>query len=135
MRNPPIMVSVLGFFGAIAGFAWIYLGLRILGFDYFGLLGDLPKYEQAGIWGWFALIWGIVWLVAAASLWALRPWAWTFVYVVAGIALLEAFLWFVEAPGSGTGLGMSIMPLLIIWYLHTPEVKDAFGKSAPGPER
>ena len=36
MRNPPILVSVIGFFGAIAGFYWLYLGLRLLGFDWFG---------------------------------------------------------------------------------------------------
>jgi hypothetical protein len=133
MRNPPIFIAVLGFFGAMAGFSWIYLGLRILGFDWFGILGDLPKYEQAGIWGWFALIAGIGWVMAAFGLWALQPWAWTFTFVVAGIALLEAFLWFVEAPGSGVGFAASLMPLLIIWYLHTPEIKAAFGKGSPPP--
>ena len=36
MRNPPSLVAVIAFFAAIAGSYWIYLGLRILGFDWFG---------------------------------------------------------------------------------------------------
>ena len=41
MKNPPILISVLGFFALLAGFAWLFLGFRILGFDWFGILGDL----------------------------------------------------------------------------------------------
>ena len=42
MRNPPILISVIGFFAALAGFAHLFFGLRVLGFDWFGALGDLP---------------------------------------------------------------------------------------------
>ena len=55
MKNPPILISVIGFFGMIAGFYWLYLGLRLLGFDWFGVLGDLPAFEQTGLWGWLAI--------------------------------------------------------------------------------
>ena len=128
MRNPPILISVIGFFGALAGFYWLYLGLRLLGFDWFGVLGDLPAFEQSGLWAWLAIGAGIAWLAAAAGLWSLREWAWQFAIIVAGFALFEAFLWFLEAPGSGVGFSAAIMPLIIIWYLNTPEVRAAFGK-------
>ena len=53
MRNPPILISVLGFFAMLAGFGFFFFGLRVLGFDWFGIFGDLPKYESAGLWaGW-----------------------------------------------------------------------------------
>ena len=126
MRNPPILVSVIGFFGAIAGFYWIYLGLRVIGFDWFGVLGDLPKYEQSALWGWLALAAGIAWLVAAFGLWSLQRWAWLFTMVVAGFALFEAFLWFLEAPGTGVGFASAIMPLLIILYLNSKDIKSQF---------
>jgi hypothetical protein len=129
MRNPPIMVSVLGFFGMVAGFYWIYLGLRLLGFDWFGVLGDLEAFEASGLWGWLALAAGVAWVLAAASLWALQPWAWTFAIIMAGFALFEAFLWFLEYPGTGVGFSAAILPLVIIWYLNTREVKEAFGKT------
>jgi hypothetical protein len=51
--------------------------------------------------------------------------------IVAGFALFEAFLWMIEYPGSGIGLAAAILPLLIIWYMNTREVKAAFGKDEP----
>ena len=48
--------------------------------------------------------------------------------LIAGIALFEAFLWFLEYPGSGLGLGMSILPLVILFYLNSGEVREAFGE-------
>ena len=47
MRNPPILISVLGFFAMLAGFGYFFFGLRVLGFDWFGIFGHLPKYESA----------------------------------------------------------------------------------------
>src|SRR6476646_6505106 len=103
MRNPPILISVLGFFAMLAGFGYFFFGLRVLGFDWFGIFGDLPKYESAGLWGWLAIGVGIIWILAAIGLWALQPWARRF--------------------------AMAIMPALILWYLTTAEVKDAFGEA------
>jgi hypothetical protein len=131
MKNPPILISVIGFFGLLAGLAWFLLGLRILGFDWFTVLGDVGSFEQSGLWGWLAIAAGIAFIIAAGGLWALQPWAWTFAIVVAGLALFEAFLYFLEYPGSGLGLGMSLMPLVILWYLNTAEVKSAFGLYEP----
>jgi hypothetical protein len=131
MKNPPILVSVIGFFAVLAGFAWLFLGLRILGFDWFGALGDLPKFDQVGLWGWLAIVAGIAWILAGIGLWTLRPWAWLFAMIIAGLALFEAFLYFLEYPGSGLGLGMSIMPLIIILYLNGRDVKSAFGLTPP----
>jgi hypothetical protein len=130
MRNPPILISVLGFFGALAGFGYLFFGLRALGFDWFGLFGDLPSVEHVGIWGWLAIGAGIAWILAALALWALQPWARVFVLIIAGFSLFEAVLAFFQFTGSGLGFSMAIMPLLIIWYLNTSEVKAAFGETA-----
>ena len=43
MKNPPILISVLGFFAALAGFGFLFYGLRVIGFDWFGIFGDLPN--------------------------------------------------------------------------------------------
>ena len=127
MKNPPILVSVIGFFAAIAGFAWLGLGLRLLGFDWFGVLGDVPAFEHVGIWGWLAILGGILWLAAAVGLWSMRPWAWMLTMVVAGLAVFEAFLWMIQYPGSGLGLGMMILPGIIILYMNSRDVKAQFG--------
>jgi hypothetical protein len=131
MKNPPILVSVLGFFAALAGFGYLFFGLRVLGFDWFGLFGDLPAFESVGLWGWFAILTGVIWLMAAFALWSLQPWARLFGMIIAGFALFEAVLAMFQFPGSGIGFGMAIMPVLILWYLNSHEVKAAFGVEAP----
>jgi len=130
VKNPPILIAVIGFFAALAGFGLLFFGLRVLGFDWFGAFGDLPALENVGLWGWLAVATGIVWLLVAGGLWALKSWARLFAQVVAGIGLLEAILAFFQFPGTGIAFGMGLMPLLILWYLSTAEVKEAFGIGA-----
>jgi hypothetical protein len=129
MKNPPILVSVLGFFTVMAGFAWLFFGLRLIGFDWFGLLGDVPAFESAGLWGALVVFAGVMWLLVGFGLWALQSWAWLAAAIVAGLAVFEAFLWMVQYPGSGIGLAMMILPGIILIYLNSSEVKDAFGVS------
>lgn len=130
MKNPPVLVAVLGFFGALAGFGFIFMGFRMVGFDWFGLLGDLPAFDHVGLWGWLAIITGFVWLLAALGLWSLQPWARMFAMIMAGFGLIEATIAFIQFPGTGIGLSMAIMPGIILWYLTTSEVKQAFGLEA-----
>ena len=134
MKNPPILISVIGFFAAMAGFGWLFFGMRLLGFDWFGAFGDVPAFESAGLWGWFAILGGVLWLAAGFGLWSLRPWAWMFAMIVAGFAILEAFIYIVQYPGSGIGLAMMLMPGLIALYLMSADVKAAFGLEQPKPQ-
>ena len=127
MRNPPILIAVIGFFAALAGFSFLFFGLRAIGFDWFGVLGNLPAFDHVGLWGWLAVATGIIWLLAALGLWALQPWARLFAMFMCGLALFEAALAFFQFPGTGIALGMAVMPALILWYLSTSEVKVAFG--------
>jgi hypothetical protein len=127
MKNPPILVSVIGFFAAIAGIAWLLVGAPLLGVDWLGVLSDVPELEPAGIWGWLGIIGGVTWLAVAGGLWSLRPWAWGFAMVVGGLLLFDALLWILTHPGSGIGIAMAIMPLVVVLYLNGRDVKGAFG--------
>ncbi|HET9084647.1 MAG TPA: DUF4332 domain-containing protein [Candidatus Limnocylindrales bacterium] len=127
MKNPPVLVAVIGFFGALAGFGFLFMGFRMLGFDWFGLLGDLPRFESVGLWGWLAVITGFAWLLAALGLWSLQPWARLFAMIMAGFGLIEATVAFFQFPGTGIAFSMAIMPALVLWYFSTSEVKAAFG--------
>ena len=134
MKNPPILIAILGLFAALAGFSFLFFGLRVVGFDWFGALGDLPAFEHVGLWGWLAIATGIVWLLAAVGLWALQPWARWFAMFMAGFALFEATLAFFQFPLTGVAFSMAILPALILWYLRSSEVKAAFGEvEEPGP--
>ena len=133
MKNPPILIAVIGFFAALAGLGFLFVGLRMVGFDWFGALGDLPPFERVGLWGWLAIITGIIWILAALGLWALQPWARLFALIMVGIALFEAVLALFQFSDVGVGFSMALMPLLLLWYLNTAEVKQAFGvDTAPG---
>jgi predicted flap endonuclease-1-like 5' DNA nuclease len=132
MKNPPILIAIIGFFAGLAGFAFLFLGLRMVGFDWFGALGDLPAFDHVGLWGWLAIATGIVWILAALGLWALQPWARFFALFMAGFALFEAILAFFQFPGTGVGFSMAILPALILWYLNSSEVKAAFAEE-PAP--
>ena len=131
MKNPPVLISVIGFFAALAGFGWLFFGMRLLGFDWFGVLGDLPALESAGLWGWLAILGGILWLAAAFGLWSMQPWAWMLAMLVAGLAIFEAFLYMLSYPGTGIGIAMMLMPGLIALYLMSSDVKAAFGLAGP----
>ena len=131
MKNPPILISVLGFFAGLAGFSLLFFGLRVLGFDWFGAFGDLPEYEDVGLWGWLAVITGIAWLMVAGGLWALQSWARTATMIIAGFALFEATLAFFQFPGSGVGFALAIMPGLILLYLTSTDIKAAFAENDP----
>jgi len=133
MKNPPILISVVGFFAALAGFGWLFFGLRVVGFDWFGALGDLPAFEDVGIWGWLAIGTGILWILIAVGLWALQPWAWLTAMIIAGLSLFEAVLAFFQFPGSGIGLAMGLLPLVMLFYLNSTGVKVAFGMKDPPP--
>ena len=136
MKNPPVFVSLLGFFSLLAGFAYLFFGLRVIGFDWFGALGDLPAFEHVGLWGWLAVATGAIWILVALGLWTLQPWARLFALFMAGFALLEAVIAMFQFTGSGIGFAMALMPILIIWYLSTAEVKAVFAEgdeAAPAP--
>ena len=51
--------------------------------------------------------------------------------IVAGFSLFEAVLAFFQFPGTGVGFAMALMPVIILLYLNSGEVKEAFGEEAP----
>ena len=131
MKNPPILISVIGFFAAMAGFAWLFLGFRLLGFDWFGLLGDVQAFEQAGLWGWLAIVGGVLWLAAAFGLWSMQPWAWMLDDDRRRHRPVRGVLWISSSTrAAASASACRCMPILIILYLNSRDVKAQFGVSA-----
>ena len=109
MKNPPILISVLGFFAALAGFASLFLG-RSSSASTGSACSATSARSKCGLGAGSRSSRSSGWL-AAVGLWSLRPWAWMFAMIVAGFALFEAFLWMFQYPGTGLALGMLILPL------------------------
>jgi hypothetical protein len=113
---------------------WIIAGLRALGIEFGTLFGDLPSYDNVGIWGIVGLIVGVLWVAAGIALWALQPWAWLFAAILSVVGLVNAFFLMIAYAGSGAGLVQALMPALILWYLNSAEVKEAFGLGGGEPQ-
>ena len=133
MKNPPILISVIGFSGP--GRLLLVVSrpsaprLRLVQGP-----GGSPGLRAVGLWAGSRSAPGSPGSGLVQSLVA-PAWASTFAVVVAGFALFEAFLWFLEYPGTGVGFSASIMPLIILLYLDGREVRTAFGKVDPRPSR
>ena len=122
----PLGVMVLGVLSTLVGVMYLFAGLRLMNIVTFG-----PVESGNGVWfsGLLTLIVGVIWLGVGSSLFSLQPWGLLFVEIMAIFALIEAvFVWF--AGGSqNTGLGLFVMPLVILWYANRPTIKAAFAEA------
>ena len=128
MKNPPILVSVLGFFAALAGFGWLFFGLRSSDSTGSAHWATSPVRARRACGAGSRSRPGSSGSSPRVGLWALQPWARLFAQIMAGFALFEAVLAFFQFPGTGVGFAMAIMPAVILWYLNSREVKAAFGE-------
>jgi hypothetical protein len=131
VKNPPILISVLGFFGLMVGLYYIFAGLRILGFNFFGAFATAPVTTGWGFWGAMWVIVGLIYIAASGALWTLQPWGWLFAQILSVFALISAFFVMFDA-GLGPALGAAVLPGIILWYLNTAEVKSAFNTDETG---
>jgi hypothetical protein len=131
VKYPPILISVLGFFGLMAGLYYIYAGLRIWGFNFFGIFANADVTAGWGFWGLMWVVVGLIYIGASWALWTLQPWGWLFAVILSVFALISAFFVIFDA-NLGAALGAAIIPGIILWYLNTAEVKAAFDVSGTG---
>jgi hypothetical protein len=123
MRPPPIGVAVLGFFALVNGLGALIVGLRLMGLVAFG-----PAVTGTGVFFWGALtfILGVLYIAVAYGAWTLRVWAWTFGMLVAILGIFNAVMVLIATGDLATGLGVALLPAVVLWYLNTEGVKAAF---------
>jgi hypothetical protein len=90
-----------------------------------GALGGLVT-----IYGLFALALAIGWIAFGIGAWTLKPWAWMLGLVLVGVSIVLAL---VSIVAGWSTIGSQIISLAIdavmVYYLMTPEVKQAFGRA------
>jgi hypothetical protein len=123
MRQPPIGVAVLGFFALVNGIAAVVIGLQLMGIVVFG-----PVSTGTGVffWGLLAFILGVLYVAVAYGAWNLRIWAWTYGMLLAALGILNAVLILIATADLATGLAAALLPAVILWYLNSQGVKEAF---------
>src|SRR4026209_2546351 len=123
MRPPPIGVAVLGFFALVNGLGAFIVGLRLMGLVTFG-----PAVTGSGVFVWAALtfILGLLYIAVAWGAWTLRIWAWTFGILIAILGIFNAVMVTLATGNLGTGLATALLPAVVLWYLNTSGITEAF---------
>jgi hypothetical protein len=67
--------------------------------------------------------------VFAYGAWRLRPWAWTFGVVLEAVALVLAVVQLGPQQLFDRHILTIVLAGFILWYLATPRVRAAFGRS------
>ena len=129
----PQGIAILAILSFIGGAFAVLGGLGALG------LGAFLS-AAAGIGGLFqilglvALVLGIAELAIGYGFWTLRPWAWSFAFVVFVVSILIEILRFISWGGYGfTNIVISIaITAIVIYYMNQANVRQAFGAPANG---
>jgi len=130
------ILAVLAFLGGLFGLCGVTLALLALMGVSAGLGALLNSYGvtiAGGILAVLALAGSflgvLLYFAFAFGAWNLKPWAWMLGVIAEGWALLSILIQLI----NGSKFGSQLVPLLIaggiLYYLFTPEVRKAFGRS------
>lgn len=139
----PLGVTILAILSAIGGVLILCVSLAALGIG--GALGGFLGREVgpfagavvgglASIIGFLSLGIAVLALAFAYGAWALQPWAWTLGMFVWGASLILGLLSLLNGGSTGE-IARVVIAGAILYYLNTPEVKQAFGRLGPPPDR
>ena len=119
----PAGITIIAVLSFAAGIINVLQGLRVLGYVVFG---PGQAFSETSITGWITLILGVVWIVVGAAFLRLDPWAWLFGVVVVGLSLIATFLGNMSGWQLGDMFIAMIVPLVVLFYLNSHKVKEAF---------
>jgi uncharacterized membrane protein (DUF2068 family) len=135
----PTGVTILAILAAIGGILLLCPSLAAIGLgglvggvvgSQFGVAAGAATGGLVAILGVVALVLAVLELAFAYGAWGLKPWAWTLGVAAEIISIVLTLIRLVSFRGS---LGGEIINLaiaaIILYYLMTPEVKRAFGRS------
>jgi len=123
MRGTPVGVLILGFLEFAQGVTTAFWGFIFIGLRVF----DFVPSGTGVVWiGVLAILSGLVQIAVGIAAWRLRPWAWLFAWIMSTVGLITAFFALLATGSLAYGLAAAIFPLIVYWYLNTPEIKKAF---------
>jgi hypothetical protein len=122
--NRPAGITIIGVLSLAAGIIYLLQGVRILGFVVFG---PGQSFTNVSLTGWTTLVIGLFWIAVGGAFLSLQPWAWLFGVIVVGLSLIGAFFGNINGWQFGDMFTAMIIPLVILAYLYTDKVKEAFG--------
>jgi hypothetical protein len=115
---------------AIGGVLGLLAGVALLG------IGGLAAGGGSGFLAGFIAIFAVIAIVQSALLlafaygaWTLKPWGWTLGVAAEVVGLILSALFVVNGSSISGQLVGIVIAVAILYYLFTPAVKAAFGRS------
>ena len=123
MGRVPVGVAILAILLFIGGVSSVFQGLTLIGAVAFG-----PAQTGSGVslGGAYAILYGVLLIVFAAAVWRRASWAWYAGMILAAIGLCGAAIIAIATASIAHGFASAIFPVVVIWYLNTPPIRDAF---------
>jgi len=126
----PMGITILAVLAAIGGVLGLLAAIALVGIG--GVVGAGGGGFLAGfiaIFGIIALVQSVLLLAFAYGAWTLKPWAWTLGVAAEVIGLALSVLFIVNGSSITSQLVGIVIGVAILYYLFTPAVKAAFGRS------
>jgi hypothetical protein len=129
----PLGVWIIGIIGVIAAVINILGGITALGVGGLSMAGSLGETSGSitgkalGV-GIALLIVGILYLIFALSFLGLRHWAWSAMMIIQWLTIIVAIFNFVFGGWNWSALTSIILPLIIVFYLTRPRIRQAFSR-------
>ena len=126
----PMGITVLAILAAIAGVFGIFGGLLLMttGAVVGAAAGSAGLAGLAAFLGAVTLGVAIAYIIFAWGAWGLKPWGWTLGIVLSAISIVLGLFNLINGGGFSSIIQIAIAAA-ITYYLFTPEVKAAFGRT------
>jgi hypothetical protein len=128
----PIGVWIIGILALIVAILRILGGFAALGVGGLAMTGTLG--EEAGSLGAQALgvgiaslIVGFLVLIFAVAFLGLQPWSWTALMILELLTIVVVVVQFIFDGFHWSSLVTIIIPVIIVFYLSRPRIRQAFG--------
>lgn len=127
----PLGITIIAIVAAIFGVLGLLAGLALFGLS--GLLGAVGGADLAGqgmASSLLSLVTAVLALAFAYGAWTLKPWAWPLGLAFAAFAVVSGVVGLATGDTEITGVVIGVaIAALVAYYLMTPGVKAAFGRS------
>jgi hypothetical protein len=137
MAQRPLGITILAILGIIGGVLGLLSGCgAIAGGALVGALGAQAGVGAVAAGGGLLGLLGIVtlamavgWTAFGIGAWTLKPWAWMLGLILVGVSIVTALVTVLTSGDFGSQIIGLVIDAAIVYYLMTPEVKQAFGRA------
>ena len=136
-QQRPLGITILAILGIIGGVLGLLGGCgAIAGGALVGALGAQAGVGAVaagggllGLLGIVALAMAVGWIAFGIGAWTLKPWAWMLGLILVGVSIVVALVTVLTSGDFGSQIIGLVIDAVIVYYLMTPEVKQAFGRT------